>query len=83
MPIVLEPNAVFEDIKDAIKADEKGRVLLGRDFAGKNYRVAMSANGEILLTPIVAIPERDLWLIRTRKPWRCSSKGWRKPPQAT
>ena len=62
MSVVLERDTVFEDIKDSIKADEKGRVILGRDAAGKNYRVSKSANGEILLTPVVVIPERDMWL---------------------
>lgn len=65
MPTVLERDTVFEEIKESIKADEKGRVILGRDFSGKNYRVSLSANGEILLTPLVVIPERDIWLYRT------------------
>ena len=60
----LERDIVFEDIKESIKADEKGRVLLGRDFSGKRYRISISANGEILLTPVVLMPERDVWLYK-------------------
>ena len=64
MPVILERDTVFEDVKDSIKADDKGRVMLGRDFSGKNYRVSKSANGEILLIPVVVIPERDMWLYK-------------------
>ncbi len=64
MPAVLEWDTVFEDIKDSIKADEKGRVILGREFSGKHFRVSVSPNGQILLTPVVVIPERDLWLYK-------------------
>ena len=64
MPAILERDTVFEDIKESIKADEKGRVMLGREFSGKHFRISVSANGEILLTPVVVIPERDLWLYK-------------------
>lgn len=64
MPIVVQRNTEFEQIKDSIRADTKGRVVLGRDYSGKNYRVSKSANGEILLTPVVSIPEQDMWLYK-------------------
>ena len=64
MPAVLDRDTVFEEIKESIKADEKGRIILGRGFAGKQYRVSVSTNGEILLTPVVLIPERDMWLYK-------------------
>lgn len=62
MPTVVQRNTSFEEIKESVRADEKGRVILGRDFSGKNFRVSKSADGEILLTPLATIPERDLWL---------------------
>src|SRR5437879_11528082 len=64
MPAVLERDTVFEEIKESIKADEKGRVVLGRDFSGKHFSISVSANGEILLTPVVVIPQRDIWLYK-------------------
>ncbi len=64
MPVVIERETVFEDIKDSVKADDKGRVILGRDFAHKSYRITRSADGEILLIPLVVIPERDMWLYK-------------------
>ncbi len=64
MPVVLDRNIVFDEIKESVKADDKGRVILGRDFSGKNYRVSVSATGEILLTPVVIMPERDMWLYK-------------------
>src|SRR5438128_9759254 len=65
MSVILERDTVFEEIKESIKADEKGRVILGREFSGKNYRVSRSANGEILLIPVVLVPERDMWLYKS------------------
>ena len=65
MPSVLGNDTVFEEIKESVKADEKGRVILGRDFSGKHYRISVSAGGEILLTPVVVIPERDMWLYKS------------------
>jgi hypothetical protein len=64
MSAILERDTVFEEIKESIKADEKGRVILGREFSGKHYRMSVSASGEILLTPVVMIPERDMWLYK-------------------
>ena len=61
---VSERDTVFEAIKESIRADDKGRVILGREFSGKNYRVSKNEHGEILLTPVVVIPERDVWLYR-------------------
>ena len=67
MPAVLKSEMSFEEIKESVKADEKGRVALGRDFSGKNFRVSRSTSGEILLTPVVLIPERDMWLYKNPK----------------
>ncbi len=64
MSFILERETAFEEFKDSVKADEKGRVILGRDFSGKNFRVSRSANGSILLTPVTVIPERDVWLYK-------------------
>ena len=64
MPEILERDTVFENIKESIRADDKGRVILGREFSGKNFRVSKSAHGEILLIPVVVIPERDIWLYK-------------------
>ena len=64
MADTLERSCNFEEIKVSVKADDKGRIILGREFAGKNYRVSRSEHGELLLVPVVVIPERDLWLYK-------------------
>lgn len=65
MPAVLERDMmVFDEIKESVKIDDKGRVIIGRDFSGRMYRVSLSAGGEILLTPIVIMAERDMWLYK-------------------
>ena len=57
-------ETAFEEIKESIRADEKGRVTLGRDYSGKNFSVWKSADGNILLTPVAVVPERDIWLYK-------------------
>ncbi len=62
MSTTVERSDVFEVIKESVKVDEKGRVLIGRERSSKDYRVAVSNSGEILLTPMGRIPEREMWL---------------------
>lgn len=57
-------EATFDEVKDFIKADAKGRIVLGRSFSGRGFRVSKSAEGNILLTPVSLVPERDMWLYR-------------------
>ena len=64
MSVTLESGKVFELIKNSVKSDAKGRIALGSDFSEKDFRVAVSANGDILLTPMVSISERDVWLYK-------------------
>jgi hypothetical protein len=42
--------------------DTSGRISLGKVRAGTLYDVAFEADGRVILTPMVAIPERELWL---------------------
>ncbi len=42
--------------------DTSGRISLGKARAGSLYDVAFEADGRVILTPMVAIPERELWL---------------------
>lgn len=58
----MEISAVFEEIRDVVRADARGRIVLGAEFSGKNFMVARSANGDLLLTPVAMIPEREVWL---------------------
>jgi len=45
-----------------VHADERGRITLGSQAGRKAYRVREMPHGEIVLTPVVHIPERELWL---------------------
>ena len=55
-------NQEFQVIKDIVQPDGRGRVSLGMVASGKNYRVMMNDAGQILLDPVVPVPERELWL---------------------
>jgi glycine cleavage system aminomethyltransferase T len=43
----------FQMLKDIVQPDSRGRL---------SYRVMVNDDGQILLDPVVAIPERELWL---------------------
>ena len=51
----------FSLIKEDIQADACGRISLGTECSNRHYRILMNASGELLLVPIVAIPEGELW----------------------
>ena len=42
--------------------DTSGRISIGKSKAGALYDVAYEADGRVVLTPMVAIPESKLWL---------------------
>ncbi len=45
-------------------ADSKGRLGLGARFANKMFRITMQPDGNILLEPVVAVHEREVWFFR-------------------
>jgi hypothetical protein len=52
----------FVESKLLAQSDARGRVTLGLIAKDKRFSVAFSQTGEILLTPVVTIPEREAWL---------------------
>ena len=59
-------NTDFEEIKHLSRADERGRLTLGAVAKKKNYRVMINQLGQILLDPIVTVPEREAWLWKNK-----------------
>lgn len=55
-------NQDFKIVKDSVKTDDKGRLILGTVAKAKSYRVLINEVGQILLDPVVNIPERELWI---------------------
>ena len=56
---------VSEKRKTAAKkarADTKGRIPLGTKAAGKKFSITHNQEGQIILTPLARIPEREAWL---------------------
>ena len=54
----------FSLIKEDIQADAWGRIRLGTECSNRHYRILMNASGELLLVPMVAIPEQELWVFQ-------------------
>jgi len=54
----------FALIKEDVQADERGRISLGAQCGNKHYRIMLKSNGEILLLPMVMIPEYETWIFK-------------------
>jgi hypothetical protein len=52
----------FRTVKELVEPDCRGRFSIGAIAKSKSYRVQVNDAGQILLDPVVAIPERELWL---------------------
>lgn len=59
-------NSNFQEIKHSSRADDRGRLTLGAVAKKKNYRVMINQLGQILLDPIVNIPEKEIWLWKNK-----------------
>lgn len=72
----------FSEVKALVETDEKGRIVLGADYSGKNFRLSVNPRtGDILMTPVVIIPERDMWLYRNPVALASFRQVWQMPPQ--
>ena len=41
-----------------------GQISIGKAYAGKTLRVTMQADGSMLLTPVVVVPEHQMWTVQ-------------------
>lgn len=54
-----------ETVRNEIKVVGKsGQISLGKDYAGKTLRLERRADGSILLTAVVVVPESQLWTLQ-------------------
>lgn len=54
-----------ETLRNEIKVVGKsGQISLGKDYAGKTLRLERRADGTILLTAVVVVPESQLWTLQ-------------------
>jgi hypothetical protein len=58
------PNTGFQVVKEMVQPDSRGRISLGTEVKSKTYRVLANDLGQILLEPVVAVPEREAWLFQ-------------------
>ncbi|MFM1841271.1 MAG: hypothetical protein RLZZ490_2 [Cyanobacteriota bacterium] len=58
------PNPEFRVVKEIVQPDSRGRIYLGSEVASKLYRASTNDLGQILLEPVVTIPEREAWLFK-------------------
>ena len=46
------------------RVGQSGQISVGRELAGKLLRVEQLEDGRLLLTPVVDVPESQLWTLR-------------------
>ena len=68
-------DADFQEIKPSSRADDRGRLTIGAVAKRKNYRVMINQLGQILLDPIVNIPEREVWLWKNQSVLNSLKRG--------
>lgn len=57
------------------KVDPSGRLSLGRERAGEQYDIVEGKDGVMILTPVVVVPRRELWLHRNPEAMRMVERG--------
>ena len=68
-------NQAFKSAK-TVRPDSKGRITLGklaREYSG--YTMKESADGTILLEPLVELPAREAWLFKNKEALASVEKG--------
>jgi hypothetical protein len=46
------------------RVGQSGQISVGRELAGKLLRMEQLEDGRLLLTPVVDVPENQLWTLR-------------------
>jgi hypothetical protein len=60
--VTVMTNSKFRVLKDIVQPDSRGRISLGAEVKLKTYRASVNDLGQILLEPVVTIPEQEAWL---------------------
>jgi hypothetical protein len=73
----------FREINRSSRADDRGCLILGEVAKKKNYRIMINDAGQILLDPIVAIPEKEIWLWQNQSAKASLEKGLKDSEEGT
>jgi hypothetical protein len=56
---------VQTEIQAALKTvGSSGQISIGKAYAGKTLRVTLHEDGSMLLTPVVVVPESQMWTLQ-------------------
>jgi hypothetical protein len=69
-------NLAFTDSELTVSKDSRGRLPLGSVAEWSKYRVSKAPTGELLLTPVVEIPARELWIWNNPQVLESIDKGF-------
>jgi hypothetical protein len=60
-----------------VSADDKGRITLGGDYAGRQFTVRKQDDGTVLLEPsvTVTVPEREAWIFANQEALQSLKRG--------
>jgi hypothetical protein len=74
-PIYITELEEFYPMENLISTDGKGRITLGAEVKTQQFRVLKNALGQILLDPVVSIPEHEVWLWQNQEALQSLQKG--------
>lgn len=72
MSFVLDAKFVSNSV---VQADARGRVEIGASEQNEEYHLSVNSRGQILLTPLRTIPEREVWLWRNPEAMESVRRG--------
>ena len=70
----------MEPLRD-VTADSKGRLPLGMRHAGERYIITKDAEDRFILEKAVLIPEREVWLHKSKEAKKSVLKGLKQAKQ--
>ena len=65
----------FTVLKEAVRSDLRGRLVLGDPYKDRQFSIYLGPAGELLLIPVVTIPEREAWLFKSTAAKKAIEKG--------
>ena len=75
VPLVCLPTSVYDLCMSTKLVDNKGRVMLGSAFAGRMVIIDDADPDRVIITPAIAIPEREAWLYKNEEALRLVREG--------
>lgn len=55
--------------------DDRGRLLLGKEFANSSFLIERRKNGDLVLRPAATVPANEAWLLKNEHAFNLVAQG--------